>query len=134
MGQLPTAPWISAPSAQTVFLCVLFNYFLHESFKAKRFVQVGKKHGLEPMRTVICKKEKCQLSIPQLLQADFKLLMARTLCLTTKLIVGDAWILKDLKCKISGAACSLFEPCSTAGHLVQYLSSGPSAPYTKFSM
>lgn len=57
----------------------------------------------------------------------------RDLCLTMKLIVWDVWILKDFKCKISGAACSLFELCTTAGHLVQYLSSGPLAPDTKFS-
>jgi len=41
---LPYAPWISAPSAQTVFLSVLFNYFLHESFKAKKFIEEEKKY------------------------------------------------------------------------------------------
>lgn len=40
-----------------------------------------KKHVLELMRTVICKKEKCQLNIPQLLQADSESLLARTYAL-----------------------------------------------------
>lgn len=77
------------------------------------------------MRTVICKKEKCRLSILWTTAAWFWIAYGKDLRLTTTPLAQGASILN---------AKSFFEPSTTAGHWLQYLSSGPLAHYTKFSI
>lgn len=129
MGHLPKPPWISAPPVQTVFLCVPFNYFLHESFKAKKFIEEEKKKGIrtdeksdmQNRETPIKYSLKyCSLIFNRLWQRfTLPYDIANSRCVYCK-------------CNISEAACCLLRPHATAGQWVQYCTSGTLVHFIKF--